>query len=312
MRQRYKLPPIAALKAFESAARCNSFSRAAEELNTSQPAISRHIKSLESSLGAPLFTRDGKRPQLTEAGQGFFHSVTAGLNALQEGVDKVRAQGRRRTLTIGCSYDIAHLYLMPRFAAIEAAVGKSCEVRLLTSEYELQEAMGEAAADVHLMYRQSRLTRMSNTLLMRETVFPVSSPEFYDANRAVIEAGPSEDWLNLPLLEMSKPNQGWTSWRQLFQRHEIIPERPPAFRGFSSYVYMLEAATAGQGAALGWTGQVERYLDAGTLVRWPAPIMTSESGLYLIRPRARTPDHPACLAEAALLAMDISKDAARI
>lgn len=297
---RYRLPPIAALKAFECSARLGGFSRAAEELNTSQPAISRHIKSLEVSLGATLFLRDGGRAELTEAGRGFFHAVTAGLDALQDGVDRLRAQGQTRTLTIGCSYDIAHLFLMPRFQAIEAAVGPDCETRLLTSEYELRGAFDEMGADIVLGYKPSAAARMTSILLQKEHVFPVSSPEFYDRHRKTIDAGPSIGWLSLPLLEMSKPNQGWMSWRRLFQANGIVPTRPPAFQNFSSYVYLLEAATGGRGAGLGWSGQVDRYLTAGTLVRWPAPDITSGAGLYMIRPASLPPDHPAVLAEEAL------------
>jgi len=64
-----KLPNLNALRAFESAARLESFSRAAEELFVTHGAVSHRIRALEEDLGLPLFVRDGKRVRLTECGR---------------------------------------------------------------------------------------------------------------------------------------------------------------------------------------------------------------------------------------------------
>src|SRR5277367_2041053 len=60
-----RLPPLSALRPFEAAARLESFSRAAEELHLTHGAISRQVRALEEHVGAPLFTRHGKRVALT-------------------------------------------------------------------------------------------------------------------------------------------------------------------------------------------------------------------------------------------------------
>ncbi len=62
------LPPLAALRAFEAAARLQSISRAAQELHVTHGAISRHVRSLEQALGAALFARQGRGLVLTAAG----------------------------------------------------------------------------------------------------------------------------------------------------------------------------------------------------------------------------------------------------
>src|SRR3546814_4079926 len=64
-----KLPPLNALRAFESAARHLSFTKAAGELHVTQAAISHQVKALEDHLGLPLFRRLNRRLVLTEAGQ---------------------------------------------------------------------------------------------------------------------------------------------------------------------------------------------------------------------------------------------------
>ena len=60
-------------------------------------------------------------------------------------------------------------------------------------------------------------------------------------------------------------NRGWASWDDWFAIAGR-PERAPRTVGFDSYTYVLEAAIAGQGVALGWRGFFERYLDTGALV----------------------------------------------
>jgi len=61
IKNRYRVPSTSALQAFEAAARHCNFSRAAEELHTSQSAISRHIASLEARLDTSLFDRQRKK-----------------------------------------------------------------------------------------------------------------------------------------------------------------------------------------------------------------------------------------------------------
>ncbi|MEY4073804.1 MAG: hypothetical protein RJA29_1161, partial [Pseudomonadota bacterium] len=76
------LPSLAALQAFEASARHLSFTRAAEELNLSQGAISRQVLALESALGVPLFARVRQRISLTPAGASYAEEVRDALNRL--------------------------------------------------------------------------------------------------------------------------------------------------------------------------------------------------------------------------------------
>ena len=73
------LPSLAALQAFEASARHLSFTRAAEELNLSQGAISRQVLALESALGLPLFVRVRQRISLTPAGASYAEEVREAL-----------------------------------------------------------------------------------------------------------------------------------------------------------------------------------------------------------------------------------------
>ena len=64
-----QLPALNAIKAFEAAARHESFSRAADELFVTHGAVSHQIRALEADLGVTLFTREGKRVRLTDVGR---------------------------------------------------------------------------------------------------------------------------------------------------------------------------------------------------------------------------------------------------
>lgn len=64
-----KLPPLNAIRAFEAAARHQSFTRAAEELGMTQAAVSYQIKQLEDRLGEPLFVRMPRQVELTSVGR---------------------------------------------------------------------------------------------------------------------------------------------------------------------------------------------------------------------------------------------------
>lgn len=75
------LPPLNPLKAFEAAARLNSLTLAAEEMNVSQVAVSRQVKVLEDYLGVLLFRRLHRGIELTREGKQLFDGVT---NAFQD------------------------------------------------------------------------------------------------------------------------------------------------------------------------------------------------------------------------------------
>ncbi len=64
-----KLPPLKALRGFESTARLCSYRKAAKELNLTHPAISHQIQALEKDLGAKLFVREGRQAVLTTEGR---------------------------------------------------------------------------------------------------------------------------------------------------------------------------------------------------------------------------------------------------
>ena len=95
-----RLPPLNALRAFEAAARLESFARAADELAVTPGAISQQIRSLEEHVGAALFVREGRGLSLTEAGRAAANVASEAFETLERAVSLMRQPLQRRALTV--------------------------------------------------------------------------------------------------------------------------------------------------------------------------------------------------------------------
>lgn len=110
----WTLPPLNTLKAFEATARLGTMTKASEELNITQVAISRQVANLEKSLRKQLFVRGGRRLQLTPAGESLFITLTRMFRELQEITESVSAGSSKSVLKI-CGYsNFTMRWLIPR------------------------------------------------------------------------------------------------------------------------------------------------------------------------------------------------------
>src|SRR5205807_7054701 len=95
-----RLPPLNSLKAFEAAARSESFTRAAEELHVTQGAVSHQVKALEDTLGIKLFTRERQRLAMTEAGRDYLAVVRDALDRIALGTERLVQRQTSGVLTV--------------------------------------------------------------------------------------------------------------------------------------------------------------------------------------------------------------------
>lgn len=139
------------LKVFEAVARHLSFSRAAEELHLTQPAVSMQVKALETQAGLPLFEQIGKRIHLTEAGEALQrHGRTIGdeLRAAEEALDGLRGlQHGRLAISVVSTATYVAPPLLARFiaahpgVALRLAVDNRAEVLRQLAENEVDLAI---------------------------------------------------------------------------------------------------------------------------------------------------------------------------
>src|SRR6202008_4797149 len=118
---RPRLPPLNALKAFEAAARHESFTRAAEELCVTQGAVSHQVKALEAELAIKLFNRERQRLIITEAGRQYLAVVRDALDRIAVGTERLLQRQSSGVLTVSTSPDFAAKWLVHRLGRFAEA-----------------------------------------------------------------------------------------------------------------------------------------------------------------------------------------------
>ena len=258
----FRIPATSTLIAFESAARHGNFSRAAEELRTSQSAISRHIAKLEGQLSTRVFNRSRTGVSLTEAGSRLRDAVSDGLGLIHQGVLEAGEVPADTQVVIACSHDSWQLVCMPRLDALRKALGDNIRVRARLYHRDLKTLQSDASADVVFAWYAEETGDAAFAL--KEAVRPICSPG-YAAAHADILSGPVTGWGALTFLDFAPPDRCWASWQDWFE----VAGRPapdPRFLDLDSYTHVIEAAAAGRGVALGRRYHIELYLDTGALV----------------------------------------------
>src|SRR3954466_14448248 len=116
-----RLPPLNALKAFEAAARYESFTRAAEELCVTQGAVSHQVKALEEQLGLKLFNRERQRLAITEAGRDYLVVVRDAFDRIALGTERLLQRLYSGGITVTTSPDFAAKWLVSRLGRFAEA-----------------------------------------------------------------------------------------------------------------------------------------------------------------------------------------------
>ena len=111
-----RLPSLNGIRAFEAAARSESFTRAAEELNVTQGAVSHQVKALEDTLGLKLFQRERQRVILTDAGRDYLSVVRDALDQIAVGTERLLRRQESGALTVSTSPDFAAKWLVNRLS----------------------------------------------------------------------------------------------------------------------------------------------------------------------------------------------------
>ena len=114
--------------------------------------------------------------------------------------------------------------------------------------------------------------------LFHEAVRPVASPGFIEQHRERLHSG-IVNWQSLSFLDLSKHNYGWATWQDWFTARGH-PDVNPDYQLFGNYVYLLEAAAAGKGLALGWQGLIERHLQTGVLLPLDEDYVHFDRGIH--------------------------------
>lgn len=267
------LPSLALLQAFEAAARLESITEAAHELDLTQSAVSRQIRALEDQIGTQLFHREKQTIRLTLGGATYAREVREALQKISQASMNLRANPHGGTLTLAILPTLGTRWLAPRlpqFLRTNSGITLNLVTRLTQFNF------GDDSVDAAIHFGQSDWPGTQSCYLMGENVVPACAPELVEE----FDIQTAQDLLDAPLLHLtSRPD----AWEKYFIRHDI------AFGSlhgmlFDQFATAAQAASAGLGVALLPTFLVEDDFKEGRLVPALKAPMRSEEAYYLCWP----------------------------
>ena len=262
------LPPLNALRAFETAGRLGSFTRAAEELNVSHSAVSRHIRGLEKRLNVHLFRTRNTGVELTEQGRKYLARITPVFDEIAAATEQltVPAEG---TVTLTTESTVAQKWLIPRLPSLK---DRHPEIELKLSV--TTEVMDIDAHDFDMGLRFLRTEPAKGY----DFLFP-SLVQAFAAPNIVPKSDGKIDFLALangPLIEEAT-FRFWPEWFQMVGLTDIPDLKLPHPLGA---LLAIHSAVAGLGAVLMDKNMCEQEVAAGSLV--PLSEVEIEFGGYFL------------------------------
>ncbi len=252
-----RIPPFAALRAYEATARHGTLRRAGEELALSVSAISHQIKSLENFLGVALFYREKNTLILTPAGRDYLVDLTRSLDQLANATARVEQLRHLPYLTVNLFPSLAALWLLPRLSAYRL-VEPNVDVRVMTTAEPVDFRTG--TIDIAIRYAFLATEGFRADVLFEEEAFPVCSPAYAKQFREIRNEG---NFSACTIIHCQAAPSEWEDW---FAFTKSAGKRSRRNIVLDSRLLALEAAADGLGVAMGRTPVVDRALASGRLL----------------------------------------------
>lgn len=269
---RKKLPSANALFVFEAAARCGNFTRAAEELYVSQPAVSRMLARMEDHLGVRLFERVRGGIELTENGRILYRKISEGFDGIESAIREIEARATGvESVTLSVSTAFTTHWLMPRMARLHQAFPNvDLRFQLISGR------IGGPVADVDLAMRFRTPDEIDRhcVLVMPEVLVPVCNRGYHE------HPLPEGD----TVIMMDDEERGWHERFAAFAAHR---RHAANMLSFNDYAIVVQAALLGQGVALGWLNVVSHWLAQKALVPAEDELLTTHRRCCLVVPEHR-------------------------
>lgn len=274
------LPSLNAIRTFEAVARHNSFTRAAEELNVTQSAASRLVRSLEEYLQVPLFTRQSRRIELTDQGRFYNELVRDSLDLIEAGtVELISSKEGKGTLSIGMLPTFGTRWLLPRLPSFQEA-HPEISLNIISSDGELD--FTRERIDVAIRFGHGQWTDAIIDPLMSEEIMVVCSPRLMQGDHPIT----SYDSLRYHrLIRHSTRPDSWEHWFRSVGANRQDQQWGPSLEHF---FMVIQAAIAGLGVALLPSFLVEDDIRAGNLVTPFGDRIAGPGAYYLVTSSAKS------------------------
>lgn len=258
--------PLNWLRSFEAAARHNSFTRAASELNLTQAAISKQIKSLENHLNCQLFKRQAHGLELTEQGRRYWLDTRKLVEQLDKVTDQFYKRQQRQRLHIRCNISYSLLVLGQKLLPFRAQHPEA-EIELTHDIWEPERRSDNAHIEIGYQLISDNLSNEHTRLLSQDKLFPVMAAHL-----------PGDALSTLPLIHVSGYYREWHWWCEQLEQQpsdkninpnliSVYRQQPKNAIHVDNSAMAYEMAAQGLGIALGRTCLAEKRLRDETLQR---------------------------------------------
>jgi LysR family transcriptional regulator, glycine cleavage system transcriptional activator len=275
--RRGQIPSVGELTAFVSAARHGSFTRAADELNLTQGAVSRQIRLLESRLGVTLFERIRQRVVLTNTGKIYLSHVEKALSDLMVATQQVMSSPDSIMFDLAVLPTFATRWLIPRLPDFQRQ-HSDVTIRLTTRQRPVDFAT--EPFDAAISYGSPNWPATIAHHLLDVDVVPVCSPQLHAKRRIKTPA----DIATYPVLhQLSRP----TRWAEWMAEAGVKLEGPVRGDAYEQFSMIAQAAAAGLGVALLPVFMIEDELASGKLEIVSDQFLPTKTSYFLIVPETR-------------------------
>ena len=249
-----KLPPFAAVRAFEAAARHLSYTKAADELCLSPSAVSHQVRALQEFLDTRLFERRHNKMQLTQTCRAYSGKMTSLLDTFEANTSDL-ADASNNTLRVLCTPGFAARWLVPRLDKFieTSAVRLRVSVGAPSTNFQTNDA------DVVIGWAQDPVAGAEVVPLMQSGRYPVAAHSYIREHR--IET--PEDLRNVTLMHDETMDQ-WAEW---FAAAGVEPPDFPNGPEFPNCELATSGVEQGLGVSLAYDLMVRETIASGRLVR---------------------------------------------
>lgn len=262
-----RLPPLAALRAFEAAARNLSFRKAAEELAVTPTAVSHQIRLLEDTLGMPLFVRQVRCVSLTSAGQRLYPILRDGFDAFERAIADLSPRRQRKAVTLTATTLFTARRLLPALSLFREH-HPAFDLRLHASDDLVDLASG--LADIAVRYGSGPFAGLVSEPLQSERFGVLCSPN--------LGLSKPEDLKRATLLhvEWKRPDLApdWPRWARLAGMSNLAVDQGLRF---TEDAHALQAAVAGHGVIVASLVLAAPEIEAGLLIHPFGPVIPGET-----------------------------------
>ncbi|RDE08610.1 LysR family transcriptional regulator [Pelagibacterium lacus] len=266
------IPSASALMAFEAAARLGSFSRAAKELNITQPAVSHAIASLENHLGQKLFIRSGPRLVLTDNGAKLGRVTSRSFGAIEKVLEDMAGRdGSREIVMLSISSGMATHWLMPRYDRFRD--------RFPHVDLQFQLIPGSVGGPLYNCDLGLRVASGADSSTLEgwfapERVLAICTPAYLEAHGTFEAPKRPHTLISLPDHHFGWPEFAHEASRRIGAETERL--------SFSDYSVCVQAALSGQGLVLGWTSVISGLIIDSLLVPASSTVVRTDRSYHFV------------------------------